>query len=71
MSQYRDYAFIKIFHCNRVCHIQRVLILRPDLRGLHRDNLAQSLHYALILKEQDCICVLLETGQGETGVIVL
>ena len=71
MSQYRDYTFIKIFHCYGVRHVQGMLIFGSDLRGLHGDDLAEGLHDALVLEEEDGVGVLLQTGERETSVVVL
>lgn len=71
MPEYSDYALIQILHCDRMSHIEGVLILGPDGCSLHCCELTQSLHYTLILEKKDSISVLLEARKGEAAVIVL
>lgn len=71
MPEYGHYALIQVLHGDSMCHVEGMLILGPDGRCLHGCKLAQGFHDALILEEQDCISVLLETREGKAAVIVL
>lgn len=46
-------------------------VLGAASRGLHGDQLVQSAHDVLVVKQEDGVCVLLELRQGEAGVVVL